>query len=336
MRKQAGLVKENRTGRKRADPILLFLWDGIKFIDQKKPRGICNGMHPRNLLSLFAGFVIPLVPLLSPAGTPDVMYELDFTTFTGTNGNPVSRNNSGMQIGGDRPVTSTTALLFSNVAVGLDVVFSVTSTQGQYSHTGLYPDYSTSSGEPTNDLGYLFTYNSGTPRLGGVTYSLEFFEAGTSTPMTVSQFSLLIYDVDGSSDQGNLVQSEAVRVFLDDGFAGYMVGKAVNGNQMTVTTEDGAHLFTGPGENVAETESSGATLLYFENTHKITLQMEANTITGTNDGVFTAIGDASLLGATEAERLSKLENFVAVPEPVAATAVLLGGGILVFGRRRRS
>jgi hypothetical protein len=95
-------------------------------------------------------------------------------------------------------------------------------------------------------------------------------------------------------------------------------------------------LFTGPGENVAETESSGATLLYFENTHKITLQMEANTITGTNDGVFTAIGDASLLGATEAERLSKLENFVAVPEPVAATAVLLGGGILVFGRRRRS
>ncbi len=155
-------------------------------------------------------------------------------------------------------------------------------------------------------------------------------------PVTLERFSLLIYDVDGSSSGGSLVQSEAVRVFVDDGFSGYLLGKPdLNGNTMTAEFQEyngvDTYLIQGPGQDVAESSSAGATLLYFENTNKITLQMEAYTVSGSNDPVFTAIGDLSILGANP---LGKLQDFVAVPEPAAAILLLLGGAVLL--RRKRS
>ena len=127
------------------------------------------------------------------------------------------------------PSFSGTVMRFTNVAPGLvpqvDLRISVTGVSPGYVFNNSIPDYrSNSVGEPNGDLGYVYSHNGGASATGGITYTLEFFEGGGTftTPMSLPQFRMLMYDVDGES-----IQSESVRVFASDGFFGFQVPSVV-------------------------------------------------------------------------------------------------------------
>ncbi|MFT3990330.1 MAG: hypothetical protein QM680_02865 [Luteolibacter sp.] len=227
-----------------------------------------------------------------------------------------------------------TTVNFTNVAAtsgnNIDLKATVSGITSNYSFVGTYPDYSSSTNQPNGDLG--FVYQADGYGIGGVTYNLSFYQGGGtfSDSLTVNNFRLMIYDVDGES-----WQSESVRVNIADGFYGYQL-PTVGG--ITVTNEgNGNYLFTGPGVNRAETDPSGAFILYFQNTSSINLQMVANTYAkvGNQNGplpnqVFSAIdGDLSMLNGD----LSSFGNITMVPEPSTALLSLLG--VLPLFRRRR-
>ncbi|MEZ5323648.1 MAG: SdrD B-like domain-containing protein [Verrucomicrobiales bacterium] len=198
------------------------------------------------------------------------------------------------------PTYSGTTLDFVNVAPGsgmdIDLRVTVSNVTTNYYYSVSVPDYkSTTVPEPNGDLGYVYYHDDGLPMgVGGMAYNLQFYEGGGTftTTTTLPAFRFLIYDVDGED-----VQSESVRVFSADGFAGY----GVSASGVTVENNGTAYLFTGLGSNVAEDDPSGALVLIYENTGKLTFQMESNTtaddgVSGDNP-VFSAIdGDLSLIG----------------------------------------
>jgi len=250
-------------------------------------------------------------------------YDLDFS-------NPVQATNAHDSLGNYYTGNTTD---FTNVAPtsgkSVDLRARVTKTAGNYSFVGTYPDYGSVTGEPSGDLGYR--YQADGYGVGGITYNLGFYQGGGtfSNQLVVNDFRLMIYDVDGES-----WQSESVRVNTSDGFYGYQLPTS---GGVTVRNEgNGNFLFTGPGVDRSETDSSGAFILYFRNTSSINLQMESNTYAtvGGKAGplpnpVFSAIdGDLSMLDGNT----TSFGNVNVVPEPSIA---LLGLGSIIFFLRRK-
>ncbi|MCZ8485188.1 hypothetical protein O9993_02835 [Vibrio lentus] len=85
-----------------------------------------------------------------------------------------------------------------------------------------------------------------------------------SEPYTVPEFDMIGYDIDGEP-----VQSEQVRVFKSEGFYSYQTGSA--GASLTAEeSEDGdSVLFSGPGTNYSETDTSGAVKFTFTKTPRL-------------------------------------------------------------------
>ncbi|MCE7566995.1 LruC domain-containing protein [Aliivibrio fischeri] len=141
------------------------------------------------------------------------------------------------------------------------------------------PNYKEGSTQPSGDIGFLYQTNS--PGPAGLIYTFEFFDgtdglSGTfSIPYTIPEFEMIGYDIDGEP-----VQSEQVRVYKNEGFFSYQTGSA--GASLTAEeSPDGLSvLFTGPGTNYNETDTSGAVKFTYKNTSIVTLQFE--TVTASN------------------------------------------------------
>ncbi|MDD9156757.1 LruC domain-containing protein [Aliivibrio sp. S4TY2] len=141
------------------------------------------------------------------------------------------------------------------------------------------PNYKEGATQPSGDIGFLYQTNS--PGPAGLIYTFEFYDgtdglSGTfSIPYTIPEFEMIGYDIDGEP-----VQSEQVRVYKNEGFYSYQTGSA--GASLTAEeSSDGLSvLFTGPGTNYNETDTSGAVKFTYKNTSIVTLQFE--TVTASN------------------------------------------------------
>ncbi len=87
----------------------------------------------------------------------------------------------------------------------------------------------------------------------------------------IPEFEFIGYDIDGES-----VQSEQLRVFKSEGFYSYQTGTAA-ASLTAVEEADGSVLFTGPGTNFDEANTSGAVKLVYKNSSTVTLQFETET-----------------------------------------------------------
>ncbi|MFN0078554.1 MAG: PEP-CTERM sorting domain-containing protein [Prosthecobacter sp.] len=247
----------------------------------------------------------------NPVGTP-----------TGTNG-----------LGG-MSYYRTSTLDFLDVATSGPVVLDLRVTAstwggmtfGSAANSGYYADYSSNTGEPNDDLGVYHTAT--TTGLGGVHYDLSFYLGGTgfTTPYTVGQLDLLIYDVDGEASQ-----SEKLRAYTAEGLVSYRTGS--NAASVTPSIFTGGVLFTGPGTNYAETDVSGAFILTYENTSHFRLDFESTTTGTVPNAVFASIdGDLSMLNGD----LSGFGPVTSAPEPSSALLLAVAGMMMQFRRRRTS
>ncbi|MEC4728104.1 LruC domain-containing protein [Shewanella sp. D64] len=177
------------------------------------------------------------------------------------------------------------------------------------------PNYKEGAGEPQGDIGFL--YETTAPGAAGLIYTFEFFDgtdglsATFSVPYTIPEFDMIGYDIDGES-----VQSEQVRVFKSEGFFSYQTGTAA----ASLTAEESADglsvLFSGPGTNFSETNTSGAVKFTYKNTSAITLQFE--TVTASNsylpNPIFSAFdGNWELSGFTDPVTSSNSSDFGDAP-----------------------
>jgi uncharacterized repeat protein (TIGR01451 family) len=158
---------------------------------------------------------------------------------------------------------------------------------------GYIPNYkATTPGQPNGDLGFLYAaVGRKTP---GIALTLSFFD-GTgdrsgqfSDAYVVPDLRLLVYDVDGEP-----VQTEWFDAFYADGLYSYATGTAAT--RVTATpTATGVH-FVGPGKDCSETDTSGAVVLRYRDTSRITLAFGAEQYSDGTNPVFSAIdGDMSL------------------------------------------
>jgi hypothetical protein len=203
--------------------------------------------------------------------------------------------------------------------------FRETST---YQWVGWLPDYNSAS--TNDDLGVYYRHD-GNPLqpTGGIAWTLSFYESGSdfSTPVTLPGVRLLVYDHDGEA-----YQSESIRTFSDDGFAGYQLH---DGSGIHVHDEDGSYRFDSRGEGHPETTADGGMILYYHNTSSVRFDLFATTsplLPGPNNGIFAAWdGNLGLTGGTT----GGFGEFVTVPEP--SSALLAGAaGIALLLRRARS
>jgi len=158
---------------------------------------------------------------------------------------------------------------------------------------GYIPNYkATTTGQPKGDLGFLYDgFNKDRP---GIVLTISFFD-GTGDRSgqlrevyTIPDLSLLVYDVDGESDQ-----AEWFEAFDADGLYSYATGDtpaSVTASPITA----GIH-FHGPGRDFPETDTSGAVLLRYRDTSSITLAFGAEQRNSGKNPVFSAIdGDTSV------------------------------------------
>ena len=281
-----------------------------------------NSMRLPHFLSGTAlSFVLGCLPW---SDCPGQAVNLDFS-------NPVGSPNGNYSLG---PYFSSSVISFTNVATvggqSVDMRATATVFGSGYTFQGHFADYSESSGQPNGDLGNRYIASS--YGAGGLNYTLNFYLGGSNftTAFTLTEFDLLLYDVDGENS-GAAEQTEAFRAYLSDGLTSYRL--ADSPNSVTATNFTGGILFNGPGFNVDEDDPSGAVLLTYKNTSSVTLRFEANTIDGAlPNGVFTAIdGDKSIIGGNT----SDFNPPVAVPEPSGALLLMLAGFVQITTRRRR-
>lgn len=178
------------------------------------------------------------------------------------------------------------------------------------------PNYKVGAIQPSGDIGFLYQTNSA--GAAGLIYTFEFFDgtdglSGTfSEPYTIPEFDMIGYDIDGEP-----VQSEQVRVFKSEGFYSYQLGSA----SASLTAEESADgtsvLFTGPGTNYSETDTSGAVKFTYKNTSIVTLQFETVTTSGSSfpNPIFSAFdGNWDLSGFTTPIESSDESDFGDAPD----------------------
>ena len=238
---------------------------------------------------------------------------------------------------------------FRNVAEGVDMKIT-TSTYGAATYN--YTVKTTAGG----DLWAQYTSTAGwnsalDPVAGsnplGINYTLNFFEADAghtfSIAKVLSDFRLLTYDVDGSSNTSTssgsnngvpwttttktIIQTEAVRVLAGSGFVSYQLTPDTT---LTATENAGAWQFTGNAVDVSFTTPS-MVMMNFANTSEVKFQFEAPYSLNANDPVATYL-DGDLTFITQAQ----FDTFSApVPEPSSLALCLLALGGLGLVRRRK-
>jgi hypothetical protein len=240
---------------------------------------------------------------------------------------------------------------YTNVATNgtttIDARITATPFGTGYSFVGHLPNYSTATGQPAGDAGFI--YQTNTLGAGGMTYTIDLFVADAThsftTAYTAPDLRFSVYDVDGEPSQ-----NEAVRVAKGTdlgGLAGYQVG--TSGASLIAEDKGTSYLFSGRNANQLESDSSSAALLYFQNVSSVTFQFEADTTglgTGGTNGVFSAIdGDVSLIGnnstnfdtsghATPVTGFGTYQVATKIPEPFSIIGSLIGGGV-AFGMRKK-
>lgn len=210
----------------------------------------------------------------------------------------------------------------------VDARVTVLSTSGNYEFVGWIPDYNQDAGQPEGDLGVYYRHNGFFPpenplserfSSGGIAYTISFFvgDGSFTTSTVLSEVGFLIYDFDGEP-----YQSELIRTYQSDGFAGYRIR---NGSGITSLADGGTQVFQAPGTNLSETGPEGSFIAYYQNTSQIRFDLFSTTSTNNppgNNGIFAAFdGDLGLISGD----LSGYGAFVPVPEPsaplIAATAL---------------
>ena len=252
---------------------------------------------------------------------------------------PVQANNT--TLSGIDPAYNGSVINYRNVATGVDARITATAFGANYSFVGHAPSYEVSSAaEPNDDTALQYQIAANRTGAGGLTYKIDFFTTnGTihnfSTAYVAPELRFLVYDVDGEA-----TQNEAVRIFKNSGLVGYQVGTSA---QALIPTENAnSYLFTGRNTNVAETDSSGSSIFYFQNVSSVLFQFEANTTTSSTSAnqVFSAIdGDLSLLqnnfssfaGVVDTSATS---GNTAVPEPFTIIGTLVGGTAALRMRKK--
>jgi uncharacterized repeat protein (TIGR01451 family) len=177
---------------------------------------------------------------------------------------------------------------------------------------GFVPNYkATISGEPKGDLGFL--YDGVDKNAPGVTLTLSFFN-GTgdlrgkfSEPYVVPDLQLLVYDVDGEP-----TQTEWFDAFYADGLHSYATGTAAASvTAMPTPAGAGVH-FLGCGKDFPETDTSGAVLLRYLDTSRVTLAFGAEQYSEGRNPVFSAIDGSMSLPMTGG---FKAPTVIPAPQP---------------------
>jgi uncharacterized repeat protein (TIGR01451 family) len=186
---------------------------------------------------------------------------------------------------------------------------------------GYIPNYKAMSpSQPKGDLGLLYAaVGRGT---AGITLTLSFFD-GTrdrsgkfSEAYVVPDLRLLVYDVDGEP-----AQAEWFDASYADGLYSYATGTAAP-SVTAKPTATGVH-FSGPGRDFRETDTSGAVVLRYHNTSRISLAFGAEQHQDGTNPVFSAIdGDLSLslTGDLRAPTVAPAPSAVSSPAPRAYSA----------------
>ncbi|WP_367871984.1 PEP-CTERM sorting domain-containing protein [Luteolibacter sp. Populi] len=155
----------------------------------------------------------------------------------------------------------------------------------------------------------------------------SFFTGGSdfTTPITLPGVRFLIYDHDGEPGQ-----SEAIRAFGSDGFAGYQLNDA---SGIGVQDEGDSWRFDAAGVGQSETGPGGGMILYYHDTSSIRFDMFSTTspqLPAQNSGIFGA-WDGNL--GVNGGGTDGFGDFVPVPEP--STAVLSAMAAISLALRRR-
>ena len=204
-------------------------------------------------------------------------------------------------------------------------------TAPRYSFGGTFPDHSSLAGGSGGGLGLLYAYTGGSGAggnfgEGGVTYQLEFYSGGGlfSTPVALSNLSLMIYDIDGEPSQ-----AESLMVYADDGLSSYQLSSA---SALAVNQGPaGTHRFSAPLDMFDANDPAASVILNYANTSSIRFRLLANTnsASNNNNGIYHGLnGDLSLLSGS-----GFTSPIMVVPEPSAA--LLACGGLLGLLLRRR-
>ena len=240
---------------------------------------------------------------------------------------------------------------FRNIAPGVDMRIT-TSSYGAAT-------YNFTKSFSSGDIEARYTSSAGwnaasNPVAGsnplGINYTLNFYEADATHTFSIakvlSNFRLLTYDVDGSSNTSTtsgstngvpwttttrtIIQSEAVRVLAGSGFVSYQL---TPDSTITAVESGGNWQFNGDNVNVNYTLPS-MVIMNFADTSEVCFQFEAPYSRDANDPVATYLdGDMTYITA---DQLATFADPASVPEPSALSllSVCLGG--LAMMRRRRS
>jgi hypothetical protein len=220
----------------------------------------------------------------------------------------------------------------------VDARVTVLGTQGNYDFVGWIPDYNSAGGQPEGDLGVYYRHNGWFDppdpenplaerfSTGGMAFTIDFYQGGGtfSNTTTLSEVGFLIYDFDGEP-----YQSESIRTYESDGFAGF---RTYNGSGINASGDNGVWTFDAPGVNLSETGPEGSFIAYYQNASSIRFDMYATTSTNNpagNNGVFASFdGDLSLTGG-----VSGYGPLILVPEP---STPILGAVAISLALLRRS
>jgi hypothetical protein len=196
----------------------------------------------------------------------------------------------------------------------IDARVTILGTAGGYEFVGWLPDYNSDAGEPQGDLGVYYKHDGDfSAPLGGIAYTLSFYEGGGAftNAAVLSDFRLLIYDHDGEPGQ-----SESIRTYEADGFAGFQIR---DGSGIHSHHEGDTWRFDAGGQGLSETGPEGSFIAYYQNTSSIRFDMFSTTSPSNpagNSGIFAAFdGNLSLTGGLT----TNFAAFVPVPEPSSAS-----------------